>query len=91
MEYQFGTCRSPCNKPVMHQPALSNLVTTDRENVGDMHVARDDVNDAGSHDVSKKNSEKLDPCPRKKLCVEIIGNVSQKVKKKKKISVISVE
>ena len=54
MEYQFGTCRSPCNQPVMHQPALSNLVTTDRENVGDVHVARDDVNDAGSHDVRCK-------------------------------------
>ena len=33
------------------QPALSNLVTTDRGNVGDVHVARDDVNDTGSHDA----------------------------------------
>ena len=77
----------------MHQPALSNLVTTDRENVGDMHVARDDVNDAGSHDVSKKNSEKLDKkssvSSEKTLCGDNWKCIAKSQKKKN--SVISVE
>ena len=43
---------SPCNQPVMRRPALSNLI--ERMYLGDVHVARDDVNDPGSHDVGYK-------------------------------------